>query len=162
MCIYIYISLSLSQHAYYIVIMIGWCLLLRPLLRTVCSETAASARWSRYPAEQHKITSCYIYTEKATSSWSLSVAEATVLSKLRWHRLFGCDAIISDVLSCHFSAQHVKAFRCDVMFAGSKRSCHVVCCLCLHAFEVCCYVSWPLCHCCLTACCQMSLLHTAC
>ena len=49
---------------------------------------------------------------------------------LRWHRLFGCDAIISDVLSCHFSAQHVEAFRCDVMFAGSKRSCRIVlCCL---------------------------------
>ena len=84
---YIYISLSLSQHAYYIVIMIGCCLLLRPLLRTVCSETAAAARWSRYLAEQHKIKSCYIYTEKATSSWSLSVSEVTaVRSKITTHQ----------------------------------------------------------------------------
>ena len=30
-----------------------------------------------------------------------------------------------------FSTEHdIKAFRCDVMFAGSKRSCHVVCCVC--------------------------------
>ena len=73
MCIYIYIfSLSLSQHAYYIVIMIGCCLLLRPLLRTVCSETAASARWSRYLAEQHKISSCYIYTEGGVIMKSVS------------------------------------------------------------------------------------------
>ena len=56
--------------------------------------------------------------------------QSSRLTMLRWHRLFGCDAIISDILSCHFSAQHVKAFRCDVMFAGSKRSCWIVlCCL---------------------------------
>ena len=41
-----------------------------------------------------------------------------------------------------FSTEHdIKAFRCDVMFAGSKRSCHVVCCVCVTA----CFLSVMLC-----------------
>ena len=52
------------------------CPLLWPLLRTECSETAASARWSRYLVEQHKTTGCHISKEKATSSWRQSVSES--------------------------------------------------------------------------------------
>ena len=38
---------------------------------------------------------------------------------LRWHVLSGCDVIMCNVLSCHFSTRRAKAFGCDVMFAGS-------------------------------------------
>ena len=43
--------------------------------RTWCSGTAASARWSRYLAEQDKTMGCHSCQETATLSWRLSVLE---------------------------------------------------------------------------------------
>ena len=55
--------------------------------RTWCSATAASARWSRYLAEQNKTTDCLSCQETATLSWRLSVLESQTDNRHVNHRL---------------------------------------------------------------------------
>ena len=55
--------------------------------RTWCSATAASARWSRYLAEQNKTAGCHSCQETATLSWRLSVLESQTDNRHVNHRL---------------------------------------------------------------------------